>query len=149
MPPRYLLRRCYRSLSTTPLRGSRGQQPRGAAVSAAMIAPCAGDVLRAAVVARKPVFMRFRRGGGMVARVGEKLLHIAPTHPAARRCGSLTLPHRRSAPHEKSAAETKNFQSRADFFNAMALGAEKKRRGPCGKNTKQLPNQKIFQPSKT
>jgi hypothetical protein len=45
--------------------------------------------------------MRFRRGGGMVARVGEKLLHIAPTHPAARRCGSLTLPHRRSAPPRK------------------------------------------------
>ena len=84
-----------------PLRGSWRQKPRGAAVSAAMIAPCAGEVPRAAVVARKPVFMRFRRGGGMVARVGEKLLHIAPTHPAARRCGSLTLPHRRSAPHEK------------------------------------------------
>ena len=87
-----------------PLRGSWCQQPRGAAVSAAMIAPCADEVLRAAVVARKPVFMRFRRGGGMVARVGEKLLHIAPTHPAARRCGSLTLPHRRSAPHEKFSA---------------------------------------------
>ena len=116
-----------------PLRGSWCQQPRGAAVSAAMIAPCADDVLRAAVVARKPVFMRFRRGGGMVARVGEKLLHIAPAHPAARRCGSLTLPHRRSAPHEKSAAETKKIQSRADFFNAMAHGAEKKRRGALRK----------------
>jgi hypothetical protein len=67
-----------------PLRGSWRQQPREAVVSAAMIAPCAGEVLRAAVVARKPLFMRFRRGGGMVARVGEKLLHIAPTHPAAR-----------------------------------------------------------------
>ena len=87
-----------------PLRGSWCQQPRGAAVSAAMIAPCADEVLHAAVVARKPVFMRFRRGGGMVARVGAKLLHIAPTHPAARRCGSLTLPHRRSAPHEKFSA---------------------------------------------
>ena len=87
-----------------PLRGSWCQQPREAAVSAAMIAPCADDVLRAAVVGRKPVFMRFRCGGGMVARVGEKLLHIAPTHPAARRCGSLTLPHRRSAPHEKFSA---------------------------------------------
>ena len=134
MPPRYLPRRCYRSLSPAPLPGSRSQQPRGAAVSAAMIAPCAYEVLRAAVVARKPVFMRFRRGGGMVARVGAKLLHIAPTHRAERRCGSLTLPHRRSAPpHEKSAAETKKFQSRADFFNAMALGAEKKRRGALRK----------------
>jgi len=45
-------------------RGSRGQQPRGAAVSAAMDASCAGDVLRAAVVAREPVSMRFRRRGG-------------------------------------------------------------------------------------
>jgi hypothetical protein len=55
--------------------------------------------------------MRFRRGGGMVARVGAKLLHIAPTHPAARRCGSLTLPHRRSAPHEKSAANNSESES--------------------------------------
>ena len=117
-----------------PLRGSWCQQPRGAPVSAAMIAPCAGDVLRAAVVARKPVFMGFRRGGGMVARVGAKLLHIAPTHPAARRCGSLTLPHRRSAPHEKiRSGDKKKFQSRGDFFNAMAHGAEKKRRGALRK----------------
>jgi hypothetical protein len=50
--------------------------------------------------------MRFRRGGGMVARVGAKLLHIAPTHPAARRCGSLTLPHRRSAPPTKKQQQT-------------------------------------------
>ena len=41
-----------------PLRGSWCQQPRGAAVSAAMIAPCADGVLRTAVVDRKPVFMR-------------------------------------------------------------------------------------------
>jgi hypothetical protein len=40
----------HSALSTTPLRGSRGQQPRGAAVSAAMIAPSAGDILRAAVL---------------------------------------------------------------------------------------------------
>ena len=99
-----------------PLRGSWCQQPRGAAVSAAMIAPCADDVLRAAVVARKPVFMRFRRGGGMVARVGAKLLHIAPTHPAARRCGSLTLPHRRSAPHKKiRSGDKKNFNPEPIF----------------------------------
>jgi hypothetical protein len=70
--------------------------------------------------------MRFRRGGGMVARVGAKLLHIAPTHPAARRCGSLTLPHRRSAPHKKIRSGDKKIQSRADFFNGMAHGAEKK-----------------------
>jgi hypothetical protein len=36
----------------------------------------------------------------MVARAGANLRHIAPTHPAARRCGSLTLPHRRSAPRK-------------------------------------------------
>ena len=41
-----------------PLRGSWRQQPRGAAVSAAMVAPCADEVLRAAVVMRKPIFMR-------------------------------------------------------------------------------------------
>ena len=41
-----------------PLRGSLRQQPRGAAVSAAMIAPCADEVLSAAVVMRKPIFMR-------------------------------------------------------------------------------------------
>ena len=41
-----------------PLRGSWRQQPRRAAVSAAMITPCADDVLRAAVVMRKPIFKR-------------------------------------------------------------------------------------------
>ena len=41
-----------------PLRGSLRQQPRGAAVSAAMVAPCADEVLRAAVVMRKRFFMR-------------------------------------------------------------------------------------------
>jgi hypothetical protein len=41
-----------------PLRGSWRQQPRGAAVSAAMVAPCADEVLRAAVVMRQRVFMR-------------------------------------------------------------------------------------------
>jgi hypothetical protein len=68
--------------------------------------------------------MRFRRGGGMVARVGEKLLHIAPTHPAARRCGSLMLPHRRSAPHEKSAAKKRfrGFGQRGGFGSATARG---------------------------
>ena len=108
-----------------PLRGSWRQQPREALVSAAMIAPCAGDVLRAAVVARKPVFMRFRRGGGLVARVGANLLHIAPTHPAARRCGSLTLPHRRSAPPTKNSAAKKRFRGfgqRGGFGSATARG---------------------------
>ena len=82
MPPRYLLRGCYRSLSTTPLRGSRGQQPRGAAVSAAMVAPCAGDVLRAAVVVRKsvPCHLRGWFGGGL-SRLEGRATH-APAHPA-------------------------------------------------------------------
>jgi hypothetical protein len=59
-----------------------------------------------------------------VARVGAKPLHIVQTRPAARRCGSLTLPHRRSDTHKKSAAQRKKIQSKADFFDAMALGAE-------------------------
>ncbi len=42
----------------------------------------------------------------MVARVGAKLLHIAPTHPAARRCGSLKLPHRRSAPRKPAGSRS-------------------------------------------
>jgi hypothetical protein len=46
----------------SPLRGSWRQQPRGAAFSAAMFAPCAGDVLRPAVVMRKPVFICCLRG---------------------------------------------------------------------------------------
>ena len=112
-----------------PLRGSWCQQPRGAAVSAAMIAPCADEVLRAAVVARKPVFMRFWRGGGMVARVGAKLLHIAPTHPAARRCGSLTLPHRRSAPHEKIRSGDKKISIQSRFFQCDGSCSRKKAKG--------------------
>ena len=37
-----------------------------------------GCSLCAAVVVREHVLMRFWRGGGMVTRVGAKLLHIAP-----------------------------------------------------------------------
>lgn len=92
-----------RNLRTAPPLWLR-MAPRRTAVSAAMFAPCVGDVLRAAA---RP-------------------------------------------PHEKlSAADTKKFQSRTDFFDAMDLGVEKKREGHCGKNTKQLSNQKIFHPSKT
>jgi hypothetical protein len=43
----------------------------GAAVSAAMVAPCAGDVLRAAVVVLEPVFMRVWRWGWSLARAGK------------------------------------------------------------------------------
>jgi hypothetical protein len=53
------------------------------------------------------------------------------------------------APRKIQRRRDKKFRFRADFFNAMALGAEKKRWGHCGKNSKQLPNQKNFQPSKT
>ncbi len=83
MPPRYLLRGCYRSLSTTPLRGSRGQQPRGAAVSAAMVAPRVGGVLRAAVVDRRSVPCHLRGGGSVaVCRSLEGRATHAPAHPA-------------------------------------------------------------------
>jgi len=54
-PPRHPLRRCYRSLSAAPLHGSLGQQPCGAAVTAAMVAPCVDGVLRAAIVDREPL----------------------------------------------------------------------------------------------
>jgi hypothetical protein len=43
------------------------------------------------------------------------------------------------APRKIQRRREKN-QSRVDFFNAMALGAEKKPWGHCGKNSKQLPN---------
>ena len=44
----------------------------------------------------------------MVARAGANLRHIAPTHPAARRCGSLTLPHRRSAPRKPAGRQKRH-----------------------------------------
>jgi hypothetical protein len=50
-------------------------------------------------------------GGGMVARAGANLRHIAPTHPAARRCGSLTLPHRRSAPRKPAGRQKRRGTS--------------------------------------
>jgi hypothetical protein len=52
-------------------------------------------------------------------------------------------------PRKIQRSRDKKFQSRTDFFDAMDLGAEKKRGGPCGKNTKQLPRQKFFSPQKT
>ena len=44
----------------------------------------------------------------MVARAGANLRHIAPTHPAARRCGSLKLPHRRSAPRKPASRQKRH-----------------------------------------
>ena len=44
----------------------------------------------------------------MVARAGANLRHIAPTHPAARRCGSLKLPHRRSAPRKQAGRQKRH-----------------------------------------
>jgi len=130
MPPRYLLRGCYRSLSPTPLRGSRGQQPCGAAVSAAMIAPCAGDVLCAAVVVRKPVFIRFRRGGGRWLALAKMPPHH-PAHPCSFAAAIASLCRRSLAPR-KSAEHRGNT-------------APRHRRGetPCRKIAKQLPNTKI------
>ena len=55
-----------RSISS-PLRGSLGQQPRGAVVSAAMVGPRVGGALRAAVVVRESVPC-VAGGGGLVAR---------------------------------------------------------------------------------
>jgi len=75
-----------------PLRGSWRQQPRGAAVPAAMIAPCADEVLRAAVVDRTPPCHRDRRGGWLVTCGVAKLRHTAPTHPARSRRDSLRSP---------------------------------------------------------
>ena len=47
-----------------PLRGSLRQQPRGAAVPAAKVAPCADDVLGAAVLDRGPLPCDCGVGGG-------------------------------------------------------------------------------------
>ena len=47
----------------------------------------------------------------MVARAGANLRHIAPTHPAARRCGSLKLPHRRSAPRKPAGRQKRRGAS--------------------------------------
>ena len=38
----------------------------------------------------------------MVARAGAKLRHVAPTHPAARRCGSLNAPASPPSPPQTS-----------------------------------------------
>ena len=66
-----------------PLRGSWRQQPCGAAVSAAMVAPCADEVLRAAVVDRRSVPCHLRGGGSVaVCRSLEGRATHAPAHPA-------------------------------------------------------------------
>ena len=60
----------------------------------------------------------------MVARAGAKLRHIAPTHPAARRCGSLTLPHRRSAPRKPAGRQKRRGTSppKRRRTNAAGIG---------------------------
>lgn len=110
MPPRYLLRGCYRSLSTTPLRGSRGQQPRGAAVSAAMVAPRVGGVLRAAVVDRRSVPCHLRGGGSVaVCRSLEGRATHAPAHPAPLARGiANALPSLPSPPQGWRSREAKS-----------------------------------------
>jgi len=52
------------ALAKIPSSSPRCGAVRGAAFSVAIVASCAGDVLRAAVIAREQVFMRFRRRGG-------------------------------------------------------------------------------------
>ena len=71
----------------------------------------------------------------MVARAGANLRHIAPTHPAARRCGSLKLPHRRSAPPQTSR------QAEAAL---CAVGIEEPRRRSAGEPTRQRASDNFF-----
>jgi hypothetical protein len=59
----------------------------------------------------------------MVARAGAILRHIAPTHPAARRCGSLTLPHRRSAPANQQASRSGAEPRRHSAAEQMRQGS--------------------------
>ena len=110
IPPRYPLRRCYRSLSATPLRGSRGQQPRGAAVSAAMVAPRVDEVLRAAVVDRRSVPCHLRGGGSVaVCRSLEGRATHAPPHPAPLARGiANALPSLPSPPQGWRSREAKS-----------------------------------------
>jgi hypothetical protein len=75
----------------------------GAAVSAAMVAPCAGHVLRAAVVAREPVFMRFRRRCGRWALGAGK-------HAAAS-----SRPYRQAARSRASEKSLKNSRGNFDL----------------------------------
>ena len=90
--------------AAAPLRGSLRQQPRRAAVSAAMIAPCVDDVLGAAVLDRAPLPCVCSVGGWLVTCAGANLRHRAPTHPLRSRQHSLRsatapLPPTRSARH--------------------------------------------------
>jgi hypothetical protein len=74
----------------------------GAAVSAAMVAPCAADVLRAAVVVLEPVFMRVWRWGWSLARAGK--------HAAAS-----PRPYRQAAMPRASEKSLKNSRGNFDL----------------------------------
>jgi hypothetical protein len=84
--------------AAAPLRGSWRQQPRGAAVPAAKVAPCADDVLGAAVLDRGPLPC----GSGVGVVVGscwQKCHHITPPTLAPSRQQSLRSATAHS-PHE-------------------------------------------------
>ena len=60
----------------------------------------------------------------MVARAGAILRHIDPIHPAVRRCGSLTLPQRRSAPRKPAGRQKWHYEpSGSKNFAACEKGA--------------------------
>ena len=63
----------------------------------------------------------------MVARAGAILRHIAPTHPAARRCGSLKLPHRRSAPRKPAGRQKRRYAPSGS--KNLAAAAQENQRG--------------------
>ena len=86
-----------------PLRGSWRQQPRGAAVLAAMIAPCVDDVLGAAVFIRWPVPFVCWRGGGRWLVLAKMPPHH-PAHPCSFAAAIASLCHRSLAPRIRRAA---------------------------------------------
>jgi len=67
-----------------------------------MVAPCAGGVLRAAVVDREPLPCVCGAWGCALARAGKIPPH-RPAHPKLRAVADRFAPDPGSSPHEKSA----------------------------------------------
>jgi hypothetical protein len=83
--------------AAAPLRGSWRQQPRGAAVPAAKVAPCADDVLGAAVLDRGPLPCDCGVGGGRWLALAKMPPHH-PAHPCSFAAAIASLCHRSLTP---------------------------------------------------
>jgi hypothetical protein len=109
-----------------------------------MVDPSAGDVLRAAVVARKPVFMRFRRGGSRWLALAKMPPHHPPTLDPSRQQSLRSAAARSPRENQRSKKDFSNPQR--EILKTMSRGSENQGGGLAEKVASKWQPQKISNP---